>query len=302
MQADPAIYQPRRVPASRFLTLRGLRHRVLEWGQASAAQPPLVLLHGWMDVAASFQFVVDALAADRHVIAMDWRGFGLSDPSGADAYWFPDYLGDLDALLDAVAPGAAVDLVGHSMGGNIVMSYAGVRPERIRRLVNLEGFGLPDADAERAPARLAEWLDALKAPAELRPYPELAGVAARLVKTNPRLPADKARWLAAHWAREDTPGRWIILGDPAHKRPNAVPYRAAEVLACWRRITAPLLWVEGAETRITELWADRFPRSEFDERLAQVRSVERRVVADAGHMLHHDQPQAVAALLEAFTT
>uniref|UniRef100_UPI002362DFF1 alpha/beta fold hydrolase n=3 Tax=Pseudomonadota TaxID=1224 RepID=UPI002362DFF1 len=81
-------------------------------------RPPLVLLHGWMDVGASFQFVVDALAGDREVIALDWRGFGLSEASGAGCYWFPDYLADLDALLDAVSPSAPVDLLGHSMGGN----------------------------------------------------------------------------------------------------------------------------------------------------------------------------------------
>jgi len=299
---DEATYTPLREPRSRFLTLRGLRHHILEWGEPSAraGRPPLVMLHGWMDVAASFQFVVDALPHDLHVIAMDWRGFGLSDSSGTDSYWFPDYLGDLDALLDAIAPDQQVDLLGHSMGGNVVMSYAGVRPQRIRRLVNLEGFGLPDARADKAPKRLAEWLDALKAPAELRPYASLAAVAERLMRTNPLLAPDKARWLAAHWSREAAPGRWVILGDPAHKRPNAVPYRAEEVLACWRRIEAPLLWVEGAQTRIGELWADRYPRSEFDARLAQVRDVHRSVIAGAGHMLHHDQPEAVALVLESF--
>lgn len=294
------LYVVRRAARSRFLTLRGLRHQVLEWGEPDAQRPPLLMLHGWMDVAASFQFVVDALGAERHVVAMDWRGFGLSDSSGADSYWFPDYLGDLDALLDAVSPGRPVDLLGHSMGGNIVMSYAGVRPQRVRKLINVEGFGLPDAKAEKAPERLAEWLDSLKAPAELRPYASLDAVAERLVRTNPLLAPNKARWLATHWSREEAPGRWIILGDPAHKRPNAVPYRAEEVLACWRRIEAPLLWVEGAQTRITELWAGRYPRSEFEARLAQVREVQRCVIDQAGHMLHHDQPQALADVLEDF--
>jgi len=293
------LYTPLRTARSRFLTLRGLRHHLLEWGGADNQRPVLVMLHGWMDVAASFQFVVDAMT-ERHVVAMDWRGFGLTDSSGADSYWFPDYLGDLDALLDAVSPDRPVDLLGHSMGGNIVMSYAGIRPQRIRRLVNVEGFGLPDAKADKAPDRLAEWLDSLKAPAELRPYASLEAVAERLVRTNPLLAPDKARWLAAHWSREDAPGRWVILGDAAHKRPNAVPYRAEEVLACWRRIEAPVLWVEGAQTRITELWADRYPRAEFDARLAQVPDVQRCIIEHAGHMLHHDQPQELAAALDAF--
>jgi pimeloyl-ACP methyl ester carboxylesterase len=293
-----AIYTPRRAARSRFLMLRGLQHHLLEWGEPDG-RPPLVMLHGWMDVAASFQFVVDALASPRHVIAMDWRGFGLSDNGGADSYWFPDYLGDLDALLDAVSPSAPVDLLGHSMGGNVVMSYAGVRPQRVRKLINLEGFGLPDGNPERAPERLAEWLDALKTPALLKPYASLAAVADRLMRTNPLLAADKAHWLAAHWSREQD-GQWIILGDPVHKRPNAVPYRKAEVMATWRRITAPLLWAEGAQTKILEFWGGRYPREEFEARLSEVKIHQRRVIDGAGHMLHHDRPEALAQEIQAF--
>ncbi len=257
------------------------------------------MLHGWMDVAASFQFVVDALGGEREVIAMDWRGFGLSDASGSDAYWFPDYLGDLDALLDALSPGVPVDLLGHSMGGNVVMSYAGVRPERIRRLINLEGFGLPDTPPEAAPKRLVQWLDDLKAPQSLKPYASLAEVAARLIKTNPRLPADKAAWLAGLWSRP-TLMVFELLADAAHKRPNPVPYRKAEVLACWQRIEAPVLWVEGDASNLKQFWGDRYPRADFDARLALVKSVRAEVLKDAGHMLHHDQPEALAAVLRDF--
>ncbi|SHM43375.1 alpha/beta fold hydrolase [Rhizobacter sp. OV335] len=301
-------YLPHRPGRSRFVELRGLRCHLHEWGdasQASPARPTLVMLHGWMDVGASFQFAVDALAAiegaDRHVIAPDWRGFGLSDPGGADGYWFPDYLGDLDALVDSVAgPAAAIDLLGHSMGGNVAMVYAGVRPERIRRLVNLEGFGLPATRPAQAPKRYLQWLDELKQPMELRPYDSLQAVADRLRKTNPLLSEDRAAWLAGHWSRQADDGRWHILGDPAHKRANPVLYQKDEVLACWQRIAAPLLWVEGDRTDVSKWWGDRYPRSDFDARLAQVPQVERQVLSPAGHMLHHDQPEALAAHLARF--
>ncbi len=300
-------YLPRRAHRSEFITLRGLRHHVLSWGDAalaSPARPTLLMLHGWMDVGASFQFVVDALQQDRHVVAMDWRGFGQSDSSGADAYWFPDYLGDLDALIDAVSPEAPIDLLGHSMGGNIVMSYAGVRPERIRRLINLEGFGLPDATPDQGPARLRQWLDELKQPQTLKPYASIEGVEQRLMKTNPRLSADKAAWLAPLWSREvagaDGGREWQILGDPAHKRTNPVLYRRAEALELWQRIAAPTLWVEGSETDMTQWWGKRYPREDFESRLAVVPQLERVLLQGAGHMLHHDQPEALAAALEAF--
>jgi pimeloyl-ACP methyl ester carboxylesterase len=296
-------YTPRRLPASHFVPVRGLQYHVLTWGEPvapGAGPPPLVMVHGWMDVGASFQFVVDALDDGRHVLAPDWRGFGRSSSPGADAYWFPDYLGDLDALLDALAPDRPVDLLGHSMGGNVAMSYAGVRPQRIRRLINLEGFGLPETRPGQAPRRLAQWLDELKAPQTLKPYDSLAAVAERLMKNNPRLPADKAAWLAPHWARRGDDGRWHILGDPAHKRVNPTLYRKDEVLEAWKLITAPVLWVEGANTDVGKFWGDRYPRADFEARLAHVKQLERCVLADCGHMLHHDQPQALAERLRAF--
>lgn len=302
MKPEASAYLPRRAHRSEFLTLRGLRHHLLRWGDAGLVTPErplLLMLHGWMDVGASFQFVVDALQQQRHVVALDWRGFGLSDNGGSDSYWFPDYLGDLDALLEQLSPDAPIDLLGHSMGGNVVMSYAGVRPGRIRRLINLEGFGLPETVPEMAPQRLAEWLDDLRQPQQLKPYASLQAVAERLMKTNPRLSMDKARWLAPHWSRQ-LDGEWLILGDPAHKRANPILYRRAEILACWQRITAPTLWIEGDSTNITQWWGDRYPRADFEARLAVVPQLQRQTLADAGHMLHHDQPAALAAHLDAF--
>ncbi len=303
----PAAYAAHRRARSRFLTVRGLRLHLLEWGDrrlARADRPTLFMVHGWMDVAASFQFMVDALADDRHVVALDWRGFGLSDNAGADSYWFPDYLGDLDGVLAQLAAQGditdAVDLLGHSMGGNVVMFYAGARPQRVRRLINLEGFGLPATQPSDAPGRYAKWLDELQQAERLRRYDSLAGVVARLRQTNPHLAPERAAWLAPHWARQADDGQWDILGDPAHKRTNPVLYRRDEALACWAAIEAPVLWVEGDRTDIAKWWGDRYPRSDFESRLAVVRALQRVLLDDAGHMLHHDQPQALAAAVERF--
>ena len=308
---NPDAYTVRRPSRSRFVTLRGLRHHVLEWGDASMVtpeRPPLLMQHGWMDVAASFQFVVDALPTDRHVLAFDWRGFGLTDTPATDSYWIPDYLGDLDAALDALcfdaAPARPIDLLGHSMGGNVVMLYAGIRPERVRRLVNLEGFGMPATKPTQAPRRYAQWLDELKQPVALRDYDSLGAVAERLRKTNPRLSAPRAAWLAQHWSRrvgtDGTVARFEILGDPAHKRASPLLYQRDEVLECWKLITARVLWVEGDETDTARWWGTRYSKAEFHERLNVVRSVERHQLSPAGHMLHHDQPEALAQRLEAF--
>ena len=167
------MYKEKRLSRSEFVPIRGLNYHVQIWGNPTGTTsllPPLVLLHGWMDVAASYQFMVDALssafAEGRTVIAPDWRGFGKTASaqpgSKADNYWLPDYLADVDFLLDHYVGAQAIDLVGHSMGGNVAMIYAGVRPERIRKLVNLEGFGLGATEPGQAPGRYAKWMNELK--------------------------------------------------------------------------------------------------------------------------------------------
>ena len=303
------MYQPLRPSRSETIRVRTLNYHVRLWGEPRPGTPPLVLLHGWMDVGASYQFAVDAFteafAAGRMIIAPDWRGFGHSTlPAPCDHYQFADYLADLDQLLDHYAGDAPVDLVSHSMGGNVDMMYAGVRPARIRRLVNLEGFGMPATRPAQAPARYAQWIDEIRklerGEMDLKAYDDLAGVAQRLMKTNRRLTQDKADWLAGHWARPDAQGRWTILGDPAHKITSAQLFRVDEALALYEAITAPVLAVEASDDSLGLWWKGRYGLDEYHQRLTHVRDCRTAVVQDAGHMLHHDQPQAVAGLIEGF--
>lgn len=284
---------------SEFLDLRGLRYHLRHWGRDDA--PKIFMLHGWMDVSASFQFVVDALAKEWHVIAPDWRGFGLTECNGTDTYWFADYIGDLDSILDHCALGEQVDLLGHSMGGNIACMYAGIRPARIRRLINLEGFGLPATRPEQAPARYAKWLDELRTTPRMRPYGSRQEVAARLQKTNPRLTDDRADFLAGEWAHPNAEGEWEILGDPIHKLTSPILYRLEEVLACWQAISAPVLWVEADDTDAWRWMGTKdSAREEIDRRIKSIPRVATETIVNAGHMLHHDQPEALAILIERF--
>jgi pimeloyl-ACP methyl ester carboxylesterase len=308
------MYKEKRLSRSEFVPIRGLTYHVQIWGNptgAASTLPPLLLLHGWMDVAASYQFMVDAFSSafadGRTIIAPDWRGFGkTTTQSGSkpDNYWSPDYLADVDFLLDHYVKSQAVDLVGHSMGGNVAMIYAGVRPERIRKLVNLEGFGLGATEPAQAPGRYAKWMDELKrlhrGEMDLLPYDTVGGVARRLMKTNPRLSLDKANWLASHWSSPDADGKWRILGDPAHKIINANIYRAKETLAIYRCITAPVLAVEASDDSLAKWHKGKYTLADYHERLKQVPNATVAVIEDAGHMLHHDQPEALAQLIEGF--
>lgn len=280
---------------SEFITVRGLRYHVRHWG--SPAAPQLFMLHGWMDVAATFQFLVDALTGDWHVVAPDWRGYGRSAWRG-DAYWFPDYLADLDALLRHYSPQQAVRLVGHSMGGNVACLYAGVRAERVAKLVTIEGFGLAPTDPTEAPGRYRRWLDELQQAPSFRSQPDRASLVQRLQREHPRLPAERAAFLAEHLGIEDTEGGIAPAGDPWHKLVNPVLYRLDEAKACWRGVSAPVLWIGASESAIMKRFRAR--PEDYRARLQCFAAVREVVLEDAGHMVHREQPEIVARLIEEF--
>jgi pimeloyl-ACP methyl ester carboxylesterase len=284
--------------------LRGVDTHVMRWGDEQA--PKLFLLHGWMDVAASFQFLVDALRGEFHVIAPDLRGFGRTAWQ-AQGYWFADYVADLDALLARFAPGERVRLCGHSLGANVVMHYAGVRPQRVEALIALDGFGLRAEAADRAPHKFAAWLDSFDDPPSFAPYASFAAVAQRLRRNDARLSSDKAAFLARHWAAQGNDGLVRLTSDPRHKQPFPTVYRLEETFAIWRCIEARTLWVAAEESHVAK-WLDEREEGEKDgdrfgeirRRMSHVRDAHLVAIADAGHMLHHDQPEAVAHAIEAF--
>lgn len=299
MRPAPAIITRfMKASQSEFVVVHGLRYHCRVWGDAKA--PKLFMLHGWMDVSASFQFLVDCLRVDWRVIAPDWRGFGLTEWTKGGSYWFPDYFADLEALLEHYQPRAPAVVVGHSMGGNVAAMYAGIRPERVAKLIDLEGLGLSGTAPEKAPARYARWLTDLAEDNRpgFRDYENFEALAERLRGKNPRLTKERSLFLSRHWGRAKPDGRVELASDPAHKLVNPVLYRTEEAMACWRRVTAPVLWVEGADSNAHEFLklsaADLAARKQCFSRLTE------RVIPGAGHMLHHDQPERLAEVMEEF--
>ncbi len=287
-------YQPIRPGRHGTIPIRGLEHHFIRWGPDS--EDPVLLLHGFADCAASFQFVADLIDPGLPLLAMDWRGFGRSARS-AGGYWFPDYYADLEAMLDALCPRSPARIVGHSMGANVAMIYAGVRPSRVRALVNLEGIGLPRTHPDQAPTRLAQWLDELRELLAVGEYASLAELAARVARRNPRLLPAQAEFIAACWSEPVAGGGVRLLADPAHRRTNPYLYRREEMEACWRAIEARVLLAVGAAS---ELLPRLEPEGGVESFKAIVPSLAIEQVADAGHMLHHEAPRAIARLIEAF--
>jgi pimeloyl-ACP methyl ester carboxylesterase len=137
---------------------------------------------------------------------------------------------------------------------------------------------------------------------DMRSYPDAQSVARRLMKTNPRLQEDKAQWLAQHWARPDAQGQWHVLGEAAHKIKNAYLYRWDEMQAIWQRITAPVLSIEASDDSLQQWWKGSYTLQDYHERLKNIAQVQVVRIDDAGHMLHHDQPLALAQAVETFLT
>ncbi len=287
---------PAWTPRSRWVDLRGWRYRLHEWSAHEGA-PTAVLLHGWMDTGAGFGPLAAALGPHWRCLAPDWRGFGESDRAPQGRYWFPDYLADLDALLDICLAGdERVTLIGHSMGGNVAGLYAGARPERVRALVSLEGFGMRGSDPAQAPARYRDWLDSLGESQRLRHFPSFAALAEYLRARNRHLDETTAAYLARCWGRE-ADGEIRLRGDSAHRRPNPVLYRLDEAMACWRAITAPTLWMWGEDSTIAAMLRDG---GDWQDRLACFSELHTASIARAGHGLHQEQPRAVADAIDAF--
>ena len=287
-------YQVRRPAQLETLVVRGLQFQLYRW--PGADPEPIVLVHGWGDTGETWQFLVDELAPHRTVVAFDARGFGRTQwPQ--EGYWFPDYLADLDALLDRLAPNEPVDLVGHSMGGNVTMLYAGIRPQRVRRLVNLEGFGMHRTEPDQAPGRYREWLDEMKRGARFAVYDSFQHFAQILARRNPRTPPDRLDFIARSWGQLNAQGRVELRADPRHKHVNPVLYQREQALACWRQITAPTQMIVGEHSEFAQRVLQNIAAERWQTASEEIAPV---TLAGAGHMLHHEQPAAVAALMAEF--
>ncbi|MBZ0236227.1 MAG: alpha/beta hydrolase [Deltaproteobacteria bacterium] len=281
-------------PRARRLALAtGLTYNILEWG--AEHDQTIVLVHGFLDLAWGWDEVPELLARRYHVIAPDLRGHGDSDWIGPGGYYhFFDYLPDLDEVVARLARGKVV-MVGHSMGGSVAAYWAGTRPEQVRALVLLEGIGPPEATTP-VPDRAARWIDAWRtARASAKVMPSIEDAAARLRKHDHLLDATRALRLATRGTRE-VPGGHAWKHDPLHLTQGPYPYRVDTAAQFWQRVTAPVLYLEGALSRF------RLADADTERRLAAFPRCTRTVIADAAHMMMRHQPAAVAAAIESVIT
>jgi pimeloyl-ACP methyl ester carboxylesterase len=284
-------------PRDKFIDAQGLSLHYLEWGEPVGE--PLVLVHGFLDQAHSWSPFVAALQElikqPLWIIAPDCRGHGDSGWVGAGGYYhFPDYVLDLARIVQGLGI-KTMKLIGHSMGGTISFLYTGSFPQRVARLVLIEGIGPPSMAFSDAPARMEKWIAEVnqRGRKHFRQYSSIRAGAEQLRQTNPRLDAELALHLARSGMKQASAGKWVWKFDPLHRTTAPQPFYAAQAIEFLRRIACPVLIVDGAESR-------QIRRHDSKQRLEEIRDRKQVVIENAGHMVHQDNPLALAKVVAEF--
>jgi pimeloyl-ACP methyl ester carboxylesterase len=291
------VYQPQVESRIDVLPVNDAQYSVRSWGPPDAT--PLVLLHGTRDTSVTFQFLVDSMAHSWRIVAPDLRGHG-GTPGVERCGWFHDYLADIEVLLESLFPARAVNLVGHSLGGNLASTLAGLCPGRVHRLVVLDAFGIMPPTPTAFVDVMTRWLNGVEDPSrQQKSYASFELMAKALQRSNPRLPEDKALYLAANSARPCHPQGYTWLFDSTTHRSIPTFHSLDEWIACWKRIEAPTLWVASSDPLVGSVRSDPDAFRYVLEHIGRERLA---TMPNTGHNLHHDAPGPLAELIETFLT
>ncbi len=269
-------------PISHFFYSHRLKLQFWDWGTED--KPVLVLVHGGLDHARNWDWVARALRDDFHVYALDLRGHGNSEWSRGDMYNIGEHVLDLSALLDVIGK-FPVYLIGHSLGGMIVLHYAGVYPERVKKAVSIEGAGFPPGHRVHGPAsaRLRRWIEDVRKTEirEPRSYPDLDSAVARMKEANPHLSDEVARHLTLHGTNWNSDGSIVWKFDNYVRALPPYGHDMHDAAEIFGQIRCPVLFFWGKES------FSRDPAG--DPRIEAIPNLQTIGVENAGHWVHHDQ-------------
>ncbi|QGY79397.1 alpha/beta fold hydrolase [Sphingorhabdus lacus] len=278
-----------------FISQR-LRLNYVDWGNPDA--PPLLLVHGGRDHARSWDWVAEELRNDWHIIVPDLRGHGDSSWSPDGSYEMSAFVYDMAQLIHQLGL-APVSIIAHSMGGNIATRYAGIFPENVRKLVNIEGLGLsPKMQAERdaigIQKRFRQWIEDKRNAAGRTPkrYPTIEAAYDRMKAENSYLTDEQARHLTVHGISRNEDGTWSWKFDNYLNIWAIFDMPREDLLSIWQSITCPMLLLYGEKS-----WASNPEKDGRIEHFPTAKVVE---YENAGHWLHHDQFDRFMADVKAF--
>lgn len=278
-------------PVSRYFMSQRLKMHYLVWGDET--KPPIILIHGTRDHARSWQRTADALAGRYCVYAPDLRGHGDSAWAIGGNYSIIDYALDIHALGEAIGR-APYTIIGHSLGGGVSLQYAGTFPEKVSKLVTIEGLGGLGWQRERRPAheRMRSWIESMHRLEGriLHTYPTIEDATRRMREANRHLSPELARFLTEHGVREAEGGFTWKFDNYTHAG-SPYEFNMEDARDLWNQITCPMLIIWGKES-----WGSRAGRMDFSA-FHDYRSVE---IEDAGHWVHHDQFETFMGHVNAF--
>ncbi len=273
-------------PSSHIYFSQRLRLHYVDWGNPDG--PPMLLIHGGRDHCRNWDWVAEHFAKDYHIIAPDLRGHGDSQWEASGNYTQISYVYDIAKLLQQKNM-HDVTVIGHSLGGAIALMYTALFPERVKKLVAIEGMGpSPSLAAKQAEIsindRVRSWVDDMRKLSGRLPrrYDTLDDAFKRMRDENPHLSEEQARHLTLHGANQNEDGTYSWKFDNYVRVFSMSGLPNEEVKKMYGEISCPTLLMRGEESWASDPVADGRTQC-FNC------PIEYQSFANAGHWVHHDQ-------------
>ena len=284
-------------PSSHIYFSQRLRLHYVDWGNPDG--PPMLLIHGGRDHCRNWDWVAEHFAKDYHIIAPDLRGHGDSQWEASGNYTQISYVYDIAQLLQQKNM-HDVTVIGHSLGGAIALMYTALFPERVKKLVAIEGMGpSPSLAAKQAKIsmndRVRSWVEDMRKLSGRLPrrYDTLDDAFKRMRDENPHLSEEQARHLTLHGANQNEDGSYSWKFDNYVRVFSMSGLPNEEVKKMYGGITCPTLLMRGEESWASDPVADGRTQC-FNC------PIEYQSFANAGHWVHHDQLDGFVARVSEF--